>query len=325
MPREHSKTGLTGHFRVRPVLVRWIVSALCLFLTVLIVPHVYYEGDYPVLSWLIISAVFGLLTTFVKPLVQLVLLPLIFVSYGLVIVLINTLIIWFLAVIFPARLHVDTLVWALVAGLVSGLLIGLLENLFGLTPPIVQGGPEGLKKRDGQGQAGARRSKNCWTRPAAARTSSSTTAIVITVMTRPNPSGPRRSGHEAVVAGQGPRGPAAAAGLQHAPPLRLRHGAGADGVPRRVPACDADLGLAAARRLGRAEARRQGQAHARGAGTHLREDRPDRVEPGVRTAGRHGDRARQAPGRRPSVSRRPGARAHHRRAGGAAGRAVRHV
>jgi putative membrane protein len=145
MPGKHSKTRLTMHFRVRPVLVRWIVSALCLFLTVLVVPHVYYKGDYPVLSWLIISAVFALLTTFVKPLVQLVLLPLIFVSYGLVIVLINTLIIWFLSIIFPARFHVDYLLWALVAGLVSGLLIGLLENLFGLSPPIVQGGPEALK------------------------------------------------------------------------------------------------------------------------------------------------------------------------------------
>jgi len=146
MPREHSRAGLTLHFRIRPVLVRWIVSAICLFLTVLVVPHVYYEGDYPVLSWLIISAVFALLMTFVKPLIQLVLLPLIFVSYGLVIVLINTLVIWFLAVIFPERFHVDYAVWALVAGLVSGLLIGLLENLFGLTPPIVQGGPDALKK-----------------------------------------------------------------------------------------------------------------------------------------------------------------------------------
>jgi putative membrane protein len=154
MARQHSKTSTTHHFRVRPVLVRWIVSALCLFFTVLIVPHVYYQGDYPVLSWLIISAVFALLTTFVKPLVQLVLLPLIFVSYGLVIVLINTLIIWFLSIVFPDRFHVDHILWALVAGLVSGLLIGLLENLFGLTPPIVQGGPEALRKQMAKAKPG---------------------------------------------------------------------------------------------------------------------------------------------------------------------------
>ena len=154
MPEKHSKARLQLHFRVRPVLVRWLVSAICLFLTVLIVPHVYYEGAYPVLSWLIISGVFALLTTFVKPIVQLVLLPLIFVSYGLVIVLINTLIIWFLSVIFPGRFHVDHLLWAFVAGLVSGLLIGLLENLFGLSPPIVQGGPEALKKEMAKAKPG---------------------------------------------------------------------------------------------------------------------------------------------------------------------------
>jgi putative membrane protein len=154
MPEKHSRARLDLHFRVRPVLVRWIVSAICLFLTVLVVPHVYYQGTYPVLSWLIISGVFALLTTFVKPLVQLLLLPLIFVSYGLVIVLINTLIIWFLSVIFPVRFHVDYVLWALVAGLVSGLLIGLLENLFGLSPPIVQGGPEALKKEMAKAKPG---------------------------------------------------------------------------------------------------------------------------------------------------------------------------
>ena len=108
---------------MRPVLLRWLVSALCLALTVVIVPHVFFSGDYRILSWLLISAVFGLLLAFVKPLVQLVLLPLIFVSFGLVVVLINTIVIWALALIFPQRFQVEHLLWALLAGLVSGLLI----------------------------------------------------------------------------------------------------------------------------------------------------------------------------------------------------------
>lgn len=154
MPQKDSARHFSLHFRVRPLLVRWIVSAVCLFLTVLIVPHVYYVGDYPVLSWLLISAVFGLLMTFVKPLLQLILLPLIFVSYGLVIVLINTIVIWLLSIIFSQRFHVEYVVWALVAGLVSGLLIGLLENLFGLTPPIVQGGPDALRREMARAKPG---------------------------------------------------------------------------------------------------------------------------------------------------------------------------
>ncbi len=152
--QSRSRRHLGLHFRVRPVLVRWLVSALCLALTVLIVPHVFFSGDYRILSWLLISAVFGLLLAFVKPLVQLLLLPLIFVSFGLVVVLINTIVIWTLALVFPQRFHVEHLLWALLAGLVSGLLIALLENVFGLTPPIIKGQPEALRIRIARARPG---------------------------------------------------------------------------------------------------------------------------------------------------------------------------
>lgn len=148
------KRQVSLHFRVRPLLLRWLVSALCLALTVLVVPHVFMSGEYRVLSWIIISGVFGLLMTFVKPLLQLLLLPLIFVSYGLVIVLINTIIVWMLSWIFADRFRVEHILWALVAGLVSGLLIGLLENLFGLSPPIVQGGPDALRREMARAKPG---------------------------------------------------------------------------------------------------------------------------------------------------------------------------
>ncbi len=142
------------HFRVRPVLMRWAVSAVCLAITVIVVPHVYFSGDHRILSWLLISAVFGLLMAFVKPLVQVVLLPLLFVSFGLVVVVIDTVIIWLLAVIFPERFRVEHLLWALVAGLVSGVLVAVLENVFGLAPPIVAGQPEALKIRIAKAKPG---------------------------------------------------------------------------------------------------------------------------------------------------------------------------
>ena len=135
------------HFRVRPVLMRWLVCAISLALTPIIVPHVYFEGKdslNKVLAWVVVSAVFGLLIAFVKPLVQLVLLPLIFVSFGLVVVLINTIVVWLLSVIFPSWFAVDHILWALVAGLVSGLLVTVFENLLGITPPILLGQTEAL-------------------------------------------------------------------------------------------------------------------------------------------------------------------------------------
>jgi putative membrane protein len=146
MPKVSSRAHLHLHFRVRPILLRFIVNAVALALTVIVVPHVFFAGDYRILSWLLISAVFGLLNAFLKPLLQILMLPLIFVSYGLVVVLINTVLLWTLAWIFTERFQVQHILWAFVGGLVCGMLEGLLQDLFGLTPPIVEGGPEALKK-----------------------------------------------------------------------------------------------------------------------------------------------------------------------------------
>ena len=146
MPSQRSHRHLNLHFRIRPLLLRFLANAFALALTAIVVPNIHFSGDYRILSWLLISAVFGLLNALLKPLVQVVMLPLIFVSYGLVVVVINTVLLLTLSWIFPQRFHVHTLFWALVGGLVCGLLEGLFQNLFGLTPPIVEGGPDGLRE-----------------------------------------------------------------------------------------------------------------------------------------------------------------------------------
>jgi putative membrane protein len=154
MAKPKTRSHFSLHFRVRPLLLRFVVNALSLALTVIVVPHVFFAGDYRILSWLLISAVFGLLNAFLKPLLQILMLPLIFVSYGLVVVLINTVLLWTLAWIFPERFHVQHILWAFVGGLVCGVLEGLFQNLLGLTPPIVEGSPEDLKKAIAKHQHG---------------------------------------------------------------------------------------------------------------------------------------------------------------------------
>ena len=145
-PPRRTHTRLHLRLRVRPLLLRFLANALALALTAIVVPNIHFSGDHRILSWLLISAVFGLLNAFLKPLIQVVMLPLIFVSYGLVVVLINSILLLTLSWIFPQRFHVHTLIWALVGGLVCGLLEGLFQDLFGLTPPIVEGGPDALRK-----------------------------------------------------------------------------------------------------------------------------------------------------------------------------------
>jgi len=142
----------SARFRARPLLLRFLVNALSLLVTVAIVPNVFFANDYRMLWWLLISAVFGLLNAFLKPLLQIVMLPrnqnrhaaLIFVSYGLVVVLNNTVLLWTLAWLFTEHFQVRHILWAFAGGLVCGLVAGLFENLLGLTPPIVEG-PEAVK------------------------------------------------------------------------------------------------------------------------------------------------------------------------------------
>lgn len=136
-PRRHVRP----HFRGRLFFLRFLVNAFSLAITVAVVPNVYFSGDDRILTWLVASVAFGLLNAFIKPLLQVLMLPFIVVSYGFVVVLINTAILWMVAVLFPDRFHVDTVLMAILAGLVIGVLEGFFHTLLGLSAPIMEDGP----------------------------------------------------------------------------------------------------------------------------------------------------------------------------------------
>ena len=70
-----------------------------------------------------------------------------FVTYALVLVLDNALLLGLLALLFPARFAVDSLMWALVGGIDLGLLSSFLESLLGLTMPLVPDEPVELRRQ----------------------------------------------------------------------------------------------------------------------------------------------------------------------------------
>jgi putative membrane protein len=136
---------LLQHFNWRALLARLLVNAVALAFTALVVPNIYFIGSVGHKFWslLIVALGIGLINAFIKPLVQVVMLPFIFVSYGLVVVLINSLMLGLADLFFPNRFHVSTIVWALVGGAVFGIVSSLLENLLGLSPPVLEGDPLG--------------------------------------------------------------------------------------------------------------------------------------------------------------------------------------
>jgi putative membrane protein len=123
-------------FSWRIILVRLVVYGLTLIAVALLVPNIYFV-DRRIIVVLVMAAGLGLLNAFVKPIVQFLTLPFIFASFGLVIVLINTIILLLLALLFEERFFVGGLLWAIIGGLVMGIFTSVLESLFGLNLPIV--------------------------------------------------------------------------------------------------------------------------------------------------------------------------------------------
>jgi putative membrane protein len=127
---------LIKQFNWRFLLVRILLNAIAVAITAAVTPKIYFV-DKSVLSWLLIAVMLGILNALLKPVLQFLTLQFIFVTYGLVIVLVNALLLWLLALLFPNRFAAENLLWLLVGGLVLGLLSSFLESLLGLTMPIV--------------------------------------------------------------------------------------------------------------------------------------------------------------------------------------------
>ncbi|MCO5186364.1 MAG: phage holin family protein [Anaerolineae bacterium] len=90
----------------------------------------------PLISLAILGIAFGLLNAFVKPIIQFITLPFLFVSFGLVVILINMLLLWLLERLTDFIVIND--LWSLVVGaVILGIAVLFFENLFGITPPII--------------------------------------------------------------------------------------------------------------------------------------------------------------------------------------------
>jgi putative membrane protein len=133
-------------FNWRFLLVRILMNAIALAITAAVTPKIYFV-DRSVWNWLLMALMLGVLNALLKPVLQFLTLPFIFVTYGLVVVLVNALLLWLLSLIFPNRFAVESFWWALLGGLVLGLLSSFLESLLGLTMPIVPESDTALRRQ----------------------------------------------------------------------------------------------------------------------------------------------------------------------------------
>ena len=130
----------------RVLIGRVLVNALALALVVLVLPGVHESTGHPVLGYLVLGALFGLINAFFKPAIEFVALPFLLGSVGLVVILVDVAVFWTLDSL-TSLLHTDGALWVVAAGGLLGLLSYLLDNVVGLVPPIVPDHREGRGRR----------------------------------------------------------------------------------------------------------------------------------------------------------------------------------
>jgi len=117
-------------------LVRTLTSGAAVVVTVVVVPglsfHDWRRGDF-----LLVGVVWGLLTALVKPALLFLALRYVVVSYGLVLVVVNTVLLWLLSVLLGHLIHASGLLAVLFGGLVVGIVGTLLDTIAGVAPPIL--------------------------------------------------------------------------------------------------------------------------------------------------------------------------------------------
>lgn len=126
--------GDVGNWRL--LLVRTVTSGVAVVATVFLVPGLSFQhwrhGEF-----LLVGLVFGLLTAWVKPVLQFAALRYVVVSYGLVLILVNAVLLWLLSLLLGHLIHARDLVAVLLGGVVVGVVGMLLDAIAGVTPPIL--------------------------------------------------------------------------------------------------------------------------------------------------------------------------------------------
>lgn len=129
------------------MLVQVVANAMALGLMVLILPGVRFQADRVGLALLASGFIFGLLNAFIRPILQFVMFRFLFITFGLVLIVINVLMLWLLARLTPGWFQSDGLLWTILAAIVVGLLGVFFETLLGLRPPLRDDRPEARSMR----------------------------------------------------------------------------------------------------------------------------------------------------------------------------------
>jgi putative membrane protein len=117
------------------LLMSLLINMAAIGLTALILPGFDLAED-RLYELALIAVALGLVNTFVKPILQILTIRLLFVTYGFVLIVTNTIVLLLLNWLFPTWIEVRGLFTAIIGGVLIGLIGMFLDYVFGVNPPL---------------------------------------------------------------------------------------------------------------------------------------------------------------------------------------------
>lgn len=111
-------------------LLRCVVNGIALVLTSQLLPGIQTRGN--LVGVLVIGLVFGIVNAIIRPIVKILSLPLIIVTLGLFILVVNGLMLLLTSAIVPQYLVINGLWTAVLGGIVMGIINMILEAITGV-------------------------------------------------------------------------------------------------------------------------------------------------------------------------------------------------
>jgi putative membrane protein len=120
------------------LLLRWAINAIAIWAAIQLVPGIEHTGS--TLSLILIALVFGLVNALVRPFLKLLTCPLIILTLGLFILVVNALMLWLTGLLMPA-LTID----GFGPAFLGAIIISVVSSLLSI---FIQDDKEKKRKRD---------------------------------------------------------------------------------------------------------------------------------------------------------------------------------
>ena len=124
---------------MRKFILRVIIYAVGIALVAEIVPGIHISND-TLSTLIIIGVVFGILNAILKPIITFLTCPLVILSLGLFVLVINGVMLLITAALIPARLQIDGIWPAILGGILMSIISLILERILGVNDDNNRGG-----------------------------------------------------------------------------------------------------------------------------------------------------------------------------------------